>query len=286
MAFYGGKDLSSLLLRERIILDEEGLLIYDSKRVKQAAYELSLGGEVYRTDNEDESCEYLDKNNRNITINPGQFSLLLTEEVVNIPKDKLAFISIKASEKLKGLINVSGFHVDPGYQGKLLFSVYNASPSKITLQYKEPYFLIWFTDLRSKLDDKGAYNGRSEHYNQLTIKPKYIDALKNGEMVSPHVINKKIDKLIQRVDKDKQKHVLEIKRILWGLSIGIAGIISFNIAYWSKENEFTKGYQKRQVELEYNDLFKKINNIRNDSLSLHLIDSLIDLRLKNGYVKK
>ena len=50
------------------------------------------------------------------TIPPGQFAFLLTEEVVSVPPDALAFISIRAKTKFRGLVNVSGFHVDPGYQ--------------------------------------------------------------------------------------------------------------------------------------------------------------------------
>jgi len=50
-----------------------------------------------------------------VIVPPGQFALLITEERVNIPDDKIAFISFKFSKKARGLINVSGFHVDPGY---------------------------------------------------------------------------------------------------------------------------------------------------------------------------
>lgn len=55
------------------------------------------------------------------TIPKGQFALLITEEIVKVPNNALAFISFKAKYKYKGLINVSGFHVDPGWYGKLTF---------------------------------------------------------------------------------------------------------------------------------------------------------------------
>ena len=47
-----------------------------------------------------------------ITVPPGQFAFLVTEEKVTIPPEVMGFISIKASYKLRGLVNVSGFHVD------------------------------------------------------------------------------------------------------------------------------------------------------------------------------
>ena len=59
----------------------------------------------------------------------------------------MAFISMKTGVKLQGLINVSGFHVDPGYEGKLLYSVFNASPSPIHLCEGDRLFKVWFCDL-------------------------------------------------------------------------------------------------------------------------------------------
>jgi dCTP deaminase len=49
--------------------------------------------------------------------------------------------------KFQGLINVSGFHVDPGYNGKLVYAVYNASPSPIQICENDKVFKIWFCDI-------------------------------------------------------------------------------------------------------------------------------------------
>ncbi len=42
---------------------------------------------------------------------------------------------------------MSGFHADPGFKGHLVFSVYNAGSSPISLERGQPYFLIWFAQL-------------------------------------------------------------------------------------------------------------------------------------------
>jgi dCTP deaminase len=49
--------------------------------------------------------------------------------------------------KFQGLINVSRFHVDPGYNGKLVYAVYNASPSPIQICENDNVFKIWFCDI-------------------------------------------------------------------------------------------------------------------------------------------
>jgi dCTP deaminase len=188
MAFLGTEIVRKLIKSDKII--ENG----DSRRVVCGAYELSLGGEVFITDSKEKKKQFLSNPKEQITINPGQFALLLTEEKVNIPINKIAFISIKAGIKLKGLINVSGFHVDPGFKGQLVFSVYNAGTSPISLVKGEPSFLIWFADLELTADEKTSYDTEShEHKNQDSIPVKYIDALLGGELASPSVLLNKIN---------------------------------------------------------------------------------------------
>ncbi len=96
-------------------------------RVDCAAYTLAIGPEVYVSPN-DQTADPSTVTVRKLaqgdafTIPPGQFAFLLTEEIVAIPADAVAFISIRAKIKFRGLVNVSGFHVDPGYRGQLTFA--------------------------------------------------------------------------------------------------------------------------------------------------------------------
>lgn len=84
---------------------------------------------------------------QSFTIPPGQFAFLLTKETIRVPHNAMAFISMRTPFKFKGLINVSGFHVDPGYEGKLLYAVFNAGPSAISVSENEKLCKIWFCDL-------------------------------------------------------------------------------------------------------------------------------------------
>src|SRR5260370_2259763 len=112
--------------------------------VKQSALELALGSEVFITN---ETIKRTLAPNEQVSIPPGQFALLLTHEQLNIPNDVIGFISVRYTIKRKGLINVSGFHVDPGYRGRLKFAVYNAGSKHIVLSCGQRVFLIWFSNL-------------------------------------------------------------------------------------------------------------------------------------------
>lgn len=129
---------------------------FSVKCVRQASYDLRLGEEVYIVGRP--APEKLTDRHPFVSIPPGQFALLTTHEEVRIPETMLALISLRFSFKLQGLLNISGFHVDPTYQGKLLFAVQNVGPSDIRLKYAEPTFSIFFANL----DGSGIGNPREK----------------------------------------------------------------------------------------------------------------------------
>lgn len=153
---------------ERLSTDGAMLQIVDPfepGRIDCSAYTLTLGAEAYVTphfgDNLRESVKQdltkpqtvniggvsKTRGGGKVVIPPGQFAFLLTEETVAMPNDAMGFISLKSKPKFGGLINVSGFHVDPGFNGKLIFSVFNAGPSALHFARGERLFLLWIADL-------------------------------------------------------------------------------------------------------------------------------------------
>jgi dCTP deaminase len=143
-AFWSGETL-----RERL---PNLICPYNDSQVDCAAYTLAIGREIYVSPNDqiaDPSGVTIRKLNTSdaFTIPPGQFAFLLTEEIIEVPGNAIAFISIKAKIKWRGLINVSGFHADPGFRGRLVFAVFNAGPVPVHLRQGQPMFLIWYANL-------------------------------------------------------------------------------------------------------------------------------------------
>jgi len=144
---------------------------FNEKNVAHGAYELTMGDVYYSTDlNASQKLQLSEM----FKLSTGQFALLETKEVVKIPRNAIGLISIKGSIKLKGLVNVSGFHVDPGFEGRLVFSVYNAGGNHIHLRNGDPVFLLWFCDLGP--DDEDGYKGNSNK----GITPAMVDAIGKG----------------------------------------------------------------------------------------------------------
>ena len=113
---------------------------YKDNNLEEANFLLSIGNEIFVSSQDVAATIRQLIERETFSIDPGQFAFILTEEKVSIPLDKIGFISIRASIKFKGLVNISGFHVDPGYSGKLIFAVYNAGPTRIYLRRGDRVF--------------------------------------------------------------------------------------------------------------------------------------------------
>lgn len=112
-------------------------------------FDLNLGNEAFVTGFDE---PIILGEGEHLTIRSGSFALLMTNEEIRMPYDLMGFIAVKFSYKKLGLINISGFHVDPGYKGKLIFSVYNAGPNDILMKQGEPVFSIFFQKLTQDLE--------------------------------------------------------------------------------------------------------------------------------------
>jgi len=69
---------------------------------------------------------------------------------------------------LRGLVNVSGFHIDPGYKGKLIFSVFNAATTEIIISRGERMFMLWYCNLDNQTTD--LYSGDYQYRDKILDK--------------------------------------------------------------------------------------------------------------------
>ena len=214
---------SSQTLKARIPTDQL-VVPYEDDCVVRAAYEMRVGPEAFVTSDTGETTELPEGNK--IVIPPGQFGLLVTLETVRIPTNVVAFISIRAGIKFRGLVNVSGFHVDPGYHGQLRFAVYNAGSKKIVLDQGQRIFMIWFADLdETDIDPYPEREGSG-----FAITADDVAAIQ-GDVASPAELKKQLEQL--RLELDKRFHASEQTRLfnrgLLMLFIGIVVTIALAI---------------------------------------------------------
>ncbi len=121
--------------------------LFDSELVGEASYDLRVGDEVFLS--ERRIPTRLSPSSPFIVLPPGQFALVKTYEKIFVPSDLIGLLSIRSKYKFQGLINISGFHVDPTYKGHLIFSVQNVGPNDIRLKHMEPVFMLMWAQLKT-----------------------------------------------------------------------------------------------------------------------------------------
>ncbi|PZR77221.1 MAG: hypothetical protein DLM73_00190 [Chthoniobacterales bacterium] len=202
--FWSSETLKTRLPSEAIVQP------YNEEAIKACCYELSVGEEAF-VSGEDAQKIHL-KNGGTVAIPPGQVVLVLTQETLKMPLDAIGLLSIKFGLKARGLINVSGFHVDPGFEGKLVFSMYNAGVQTIHLGVGSRIFMLWLCSIDDATADK--YHGT---HNQQKHLPD--DAITNlaARMPSPFTVEEEIKSL---------RHEMNIIKTILGVAVTL-GLTAF-----------------------------------------------------------
>ena len=92
------------------------------------------------------------------------------------------------------MVNISGFHVDPGFSGRLKFSVYNAGNLSIFLEYGRETFLIWFSELDALTED--PYEGNHQNQNRITPKDRQRMSQKSHSRAA---LDRRLEKVEQKI---------------------------------------------------------------------------------------
>lgn len=197
-------------LTDKEIIKQGNNLIkdFEPNLVRGASYDLRLGEEAYISGEEYPKLLTGSNTDSFVTIPRGQFAMLLTKEYVTVPPSYLAFISIKFDKKAQGLVNISGFHVDPGFEGKIIFTVFNAGPTDVVLRYEEPVFMIFFY----KLHDRVQYPYDRDKKGQKCLPTKLVTLLKGTSASLSDV-----DRRLSRIET--------LAWVFLGLLVGLVGAI-------------------------------------------------------------
>lgn len=215
---------------EKLVTDGEDNDLFDEARLDPAGYRLSMGEEVYvspATAATKTSVRLL-KQSEAFLIPPGQFAFLMTEEVVRIPEDAFAFIALRSKKtKFRGLVNVSGFHADPGYHGRLVFAVFNAGPGDVHLRRGDELFTIMMTDL-----DQTTDKPRRREDSFLSI-PTDLIAPIAGEIQSLAGLKGNIDEVQDDLEERLGKVERDAAIIRWATALILGALITLLIRSFS-----------------------------------------------------
>lgn len=230
----------------------------DASKIDVSGYKLSVGDQIYVTKDLDSKAEQTVINlssNSIKEIPAGQFALIRTKEKISIPLNAIGFISVRAKTKFKGLINVSGFHVDPGYSDYLIFSVFNAGPKAIPVKENDDIFLIWFADLN---EDNSKAKGDCG-FDQ-GIPSDFIGHL-NLQVDSTAALGSKLDGF--------ENEVAQFKRWTYPIIAIIAATV-VGIGWWGIQSIYDLKIDAEVSQSQSTDMSKSIEDLRTQYQELRL----------------
>jgi dCTP deaminase len=196
VAFLAKKEIRERIERGELIANPQ--VQFKEKQLHQSSYDLRLGPEIYVV--EESSPRLLKEEQPYASLPPGQFAILTTLEEINIPNDLMAFISVRSKFKFEGLVNISGFHVDPSFKGRLRFGVQNVGPTDIHLKLGVPLFSIFFAELSSKEIGTSRDEEKDIHFEQNLTGIRLEDVqLLGGSSVTVTGLQRQIERLETQV---------------------------------------------------------------------------------------
>lgn len=266
------QDALKKVLKSGFLCDENNNPIDDESYIYENSFALTIGAEAFTTtDPECKNRSLVDlKKKKVFHIEGGQFALLITEEIISIPKGMMGFINLNTIYKFKGLINVSGFHVNPEWKGQLVFTVYNAGPHSIPIRIKEKAFRVWLSRVEDFKDD--VFIDRSLPIAQTTIDTEKIYSL-DGDIYSPHLLAKRLQDFKSLT---YNKWSFGILSLMFGIVIGlVSNAFIIMSQHYSGDNRI---YLRTQLKAEIKE--EIVNN------ELEIIKDFIEKLEKHSYDDK
>jgi len=106
---------------------ESGTLIQGGKKesCEGIKYDFTLSNIVLTVDSK--GPINIEQSKENIMIKPGEIAFVMTTEALSLPNDIYCQLSTKRKLSLDGIVTLGGLIIDPNYNGKLFFGLYNIS---------------------------------------------------------------------------------------------------------------------------------------------------------------
>lgn len=204
-----GGILSEKLIRLMIECD---MLLENANldNIQGASYDLRLGDKYFQKG----EIKTLDEQNPFVVMEPGDYVLISSKEIANLPKDIAGRFDLTVSLFCKGVILSNGPQVDPGFHGGLFCLLFNTANNKVQLKHGEHYATIEFVKL---VEPTVPYMGK--YQNKLKMKD-YLP-----EMVEASAINKLMED-VENLKKEKWWiKILPLVVSILALILAIAALI-------------------------------------------------------------
>jgi len=164
--------LIKLMIQCRMLLENA-----DLDNAKGASYDLTLGDEYYH----EGRTKTLNERTPFVVVKPGDYALVSSKEIANLPKDIAGRFGLSVSLFCQGIVLSNGPQIDPGFRGRLFCFLFNTSSEKVQLKRGEQFSTIEFLKL---IEPTIPHTGK--YQDELSIAaylPKMVEASAINELI-------------------------------------------------------------------------------------------------------
>lgn len=192
---------------------------FSENSLQPASYDMRIGEEGFTSDSKVVTNI---KEKGVLVLKRGDFGVVSTHEIIELPSDYTARIGLRSYFSRKGLVATTGPQIDPGYRGKLFIGLINLSPSDLALTYKQPFCTIEL----HKLEEPASNPYDGPYQDQLELTDKEIDPLIHHEGLSfPQLFT-----VLETLSRDVGRLADKVNLLIWVLpAITALGLIFIGI---------------------------------------------------------
>ena len=192
---------------------------YSETQLQPCAYDARAGKEAL-VSGKDKLIDLPKENS--VTLNAGDFGLIMTHESFKVPLDMAGHIGMKSSWARRGLVLLAGIQIDPGFEGHLSLGYYNSSLRRISIDYMDEICTIEFHQL-AKAAEKGIPPNPDLKEGRIPSTDKAF--LRELETLSLSELSSNMQKLSKAVTTATKIGYTLVLPLLIGTFLGIFGII-------------------------------------------------------------
>lgn len=143
---------------------------YLYENIQTCSYDLRMGDQYYFYREEDCDAVHISTlgKGKTLKIPPNSICYVMTEEIVNMPLDLTASISLSFGLIKSGVMLAAQPPYDPGYRGKTVALLHNLSNEPVKIERGQHILNIVFTKLSTPLEPTQHYAGKYQGLNDLS----------------------------------------------------------------------------------------------------------------------
>jgi deoxycytidine triphosphate deaminase len=228
----------------------------DNSPVESCSIDLHIG-DIYIPETKHKSYGGKFNPEINYTLEPGNSVLVRTDETLNMPADIGAICFAPFRYSIKGLLIVNIGHIDPGYKGKLHYTVVNLGKKEFNLNKND----VISTLLVFKLSDKTKLFGAEQFIN---INGKKISKTVNDSLPYLSKTFMNFEKKAKQIVKKEINYAQLTVPILTGL-VSILLTIYLNIFVFNVDKVKIATIESNLVSVEKKiDIINQLTDTKNN----------------------